>query len=213
MVLTEAQIKAKNIVDRAVGIGWRATTYDATVGCIIQEGQEIAGSSFKLPPRGIVWVVSAETFEMPSDVTGLATLKTQWTHQGVLALNVGVIDPGWNGPLSATLVNLGNSPFTIRQGEPFFRILFHDHAIATVSPTIKSMDEYKNDTLLRSRLFSPTFLNMQNLTNEVADEVLRIPRWGFILTLVATVIAVLAIFLPIAISVWTDYYLGPPAWN
>jgi deoxycytidine triphosphate deaminase len=94
MILVRDEIEAKNIVHSAQVNGPRSTTYDATVGEIIIEGKSIQESSFTLLPRGIAWVISTEEFRLPSDVTGLATLKTTWTHNGVLALNLGIVDPG-----------------------------------------------------------------------------------------------------------------------
>lgn len=204
MVLSGQEIKGKGIIGGDVPKGWRPSTYDATVGCIIKEGVEIKGGSYQLPPRGIVWVVSAETFNLPDDVTGLATLMTRWTHEGVLALNVGIVDPGWNGPLSATLVNFGNSDFPINTGEPFFRLLFHSHSASGSRTVTKDSEQYKKDTLLRSRLFSSTFLNMESLASEVSDKVLQMPRWALRLTIWGLILAMLAIFAPIAYSVWTD---------
>ena len=210
MVLTSDEIKDKVGIDGAVEKGWRLTTYDATVGCIIRGGVEIETASFTLTPRSIVWVVSVEAFRMPDDVTGLATLKTQWTHEGVLALNVGIIDPGWHGPLAAALVNFGNTNFTFRKGDPFFRILFHHHRPVASVVVSKTADAYKKEILLRSRTFAPTFLNMDRLTQEVSDKVFVLPRWGIALALAAVVTSIVAIFVPISFSVWTDYYIGKP---
>ncbi|RPF70968.1 dCTP deaminase domain-containing protein [Aurantiacibacter spongiae] len=205
MVLSGQEIKAKGIVKGDVSKGWRPSTYDATVGCIIKEGVEIEGGTYRLPPRGIVWVVSAETFSLPDDVTGLATLMTRWTHEGVLALNVGIVDPGWRGPLSAALVNFGNSDFPIKTGEPFFRLLFHPHVASGSNAVEKESDQYKKETLVRSRLFSSTFLNMESLASEVSDKVLQMPRWALRLTIWGLILAMLAIFAPIAYGVWTDF--------
>lgn len=206
MVLTGAEVKLKGIVHGDVPAGWRNTTYDATVSSFFQGGAEVDAKSFTLRPRSIVWVVSAEVFKMPADVTGLATLKTQWTHEGLLALNVGVIDPGWNGPLSAALVNFSNADVTIKKGDPFFRILFHDHNPTRPKKFVRTMATYKGETSQRSRLFSPTFLNMDLLVQEVSDKVLQMPRWAVRLTIWGLIIAMMAIFAPIAFGVWTDYY-------
>src|SRR5450830_549060 len=105
MLLRKDEIIAKNIVAAANSKSQRETTYDATVGEIIFCGRKIEEDEFTLPSRGVVWVISKEVFTLPSNITGLATLRTTWTHDGVLALNVGVIDPGWNGPVATALVN------------------------------------------------------------------------------------------------------------
>ena len=205
MVLTVGEIKTRKIVNVTDGVGFRDTTYDATVGKIISEGKECEGETFTLPPRGIVWVVSAETFNIPSDITGLATLKTQWTHAGVLALNVGVVDPGWNGPLSTALVNFSNSNFSIEKGAPFFRLLFHSHVDTGVATKTFEMNDYVKDTVSRSRQFASSFLNMESLTKEVSENVLKMPEWAIRIGILGVLVALHAIFGPIAFSVWTDY--------
>ncbi len=48
--------------------GKRPTTYDATVGSIVQEGEEIDESRFKLPTGHRLRVISAETFDVPNNV-------------------------------------------------------------------------------------------------------------------------------------------------
>ena len=207
-MLTAAEIASKAIVRNAVPKGQRATTYDATVGTIIYRGKTITKSKFKLPPRGIVWVVSSETFVLPDDVTGLATLKTTWTHEGVLALNVGVVDPGWDGPLAATLVNFGTKSFVIKKGEPFFRILFHPHAHSNAVPVVKGVVEYEATISDKSRNFSQTFLDMDSLADDISNKILKLPKWAIIFTILALVLSILAITLPIGFSVWTDYKLS-----
>lgn len=208
MVLTANEITSKGIVSGAVAAGQRSTTYDATVGAIIHCGVEIDESSFKLPPRGIVWLVSAEDFALPPQVTGLATLKTQWTHQGVLALNVGVVDPGWHGPLAAAVVNFSNSPFVIKKGDPFFRILFQKHIGVGQKVEVKR-DQYLAQVRNQSRAFSSTFLNMTSLVKEVSDEVLGLPRIAQNIAKVGIVIALVAIFVPIALGMWIDFRKDP----
>lgn len=207
MVLTASELAGKGIVKGAVAVGERPTTYDATVGSIIRCGVEIKEASFVLRPRHIVWVVSAETFDMGDDTTGLATLKTQWTHQGVLALNVGIVDPGWNGPLAAAVVNFSNSDFVIERGAPFFRILFHKHlAIPTneLHPLTFTRPDYVRQVIGHSKSFASTFLDMDDLSRTVADTVLGMPRWGLLLSFVAVVLGLLAISIPVGVAIWTD---------
>ncbi|WP_225206055.1 dCTP deaminase domain-containing protein [Novosphingobium huizhouense] len=207
MVLTSQEVRGKGIVVGRVPEGERPTTYDATVGSIIRGGVEINGPTYTLEPRQIIWLVSQETFDIGDSVTGLATLKTQWTHQGVLALNVGIVDPGWNGPLATAVVNFSNSPFEIKRGMPFLRLLFHSHAAIPAtelrSKTVSKSD-YIRQTLGQSRSFAPTFLDMDDLSRTVADRVLGLPRWGLILAFIAVVIGLFAISIPVGVAIWTD---------
>jgi dUTPase len=208
MVLTAAQITSNNIVQNAGG-GYRATTYDATVGGIFQAGVEISTGAFVLPPRGVVWVVSKEEFNLPETITGLATLKTSWTHRGVLALNVGIVDPGYRGALATALVNFSESDFEVKVGEPFFRVLFFKHANTGAAPSGEPLPEYRRRVLDYSRSYRKSFLNMEAVASQVAERVFGLPKWSTYLGLFALLIALVAIFVPIAFSVYSDYRLVP----
>jgi deoxycytidine triphosphate deaminase len=87
------------------------STFDLTVGAIIPIGKDAVRTrtrararreepltTYFLEPREMVWVLSKEEFALPKDVTGLATLRTTFTKQGILALNVGIIDPFFSRP-------------------------------------------------------------------------------------------------------------------
>jgi hypothetical protein len=205
MILTSQQISQRGIVHNARQGALQPTTYNATVGEIISRGNPISAAHFDLPPRGIVWVVSNEEFELPDTVTGLATLKTTWTHDGILALNVGIVDPGWYGPLAAALVNFSKHPFTIHKDAQFLRIGFHEHGTTGVGVTREQMDRYIAKIKDKSAKTADTFLDMTALSREVIDEIFTLPRWltwltrvGLTVAIVGLVAAILAIFVPIA---------------
>ncbi|MCR9283520.1 MAG: hypothetical protein NXH99_17655 [Rhodobacteraceae bacterium] len=208
MLLTSDEIDDQKIVTGSCPARKRATTYDATVGSIIQRGREIKAEEYHLPPRGIVWVVSAEIFDVPDDATGLATLRTTWTHDGVLALNVGVVDPFWKGPLAAAVVNFGSTDFEIKKGDPFLRLMFHRHAKVSGPPIVRTMDEYKNEIISKSKIYSSTFLSMELLVPEISEKVYSMPKWAYYFAMIGLIIAFAALLTPVAVSVFTDYYVG-----
>ncbi|WP_424032180.1 hypothetical protein [Methylocella sp.] len=76
----------------------------------------------------MVQVVSTEVFNLPRTVTGHATYKTELTKNGIWALTVGIVDPGWNGPLATTLLNFSRCDHAVALGDPFLRITLFDHA-------------------------------------------------------------------------------------
>ena len=216
MILNHNQILERDIVQGKIHCGDRATTYDATVGSIISNGSKMEGDAFRLPSRGVVWVVSAEEFNLPSDITGLATLKTTWTHKGVLALNVGVIDPGWKGTLSAAILNFGKDDFLIKIGDPFFRVLFlQNEAVDLIKyPAPKIIPtKYISDTSDRSLNTTDTFLNIEKLSKEVLFELNgstayanKMAKAVLIITVIAVAITILSAFIPLGFSIYSDYY-------
>jgi deoxycytidine triphosphate deaminase len=123
------------------------STYDLTIGEIVPVGRNAIQaleksnkplSYYRLKPREMVWVLSKETFKLPGTVTGLATLRTTHTKLGLLALNVGILDPYFEGPISTILLNFSDKTRRIAVGEKFFRLLFFEHA-----DTAQWKSEYK----------------------------------------------------------------------
>jgi deoxycytidine triphosphate deaminase len=204
MILNREQIKDAGIVIGAVDASRRCTTYDATIGDIISQGELIEADAFMLEKRGVVWVVSAEEFSFGPSKTGLATLKTTWTHKGVLALNVGVIDPGWKGPLATALVNFSGGRISLKKGDPFFRVMVFSHKETNCASVVKPRELYVSETLDRSRIFATTFLDTHSLVDEVATKVFKFPKLAVAIGWAGLGVALAAIFAPMFFTVWTD---------
>jgi deoxycytidine triphosphate deaminase len=155
------------------------STYDLTVGDIIPIGKKAirkrqkdpgATSPYYLEPREMVWVLSKEEFEMPATVTGLATLRTSYTKDGILALNVGIIDPLYRGPVSTALINFSDRPRRIAVGDRFFRVAFFKHDDVTAyhkhDESIDRPTYLKNLEQTSYSDFSPSFLNIPAFDDE-----------------------------------------------
>lgn len=151
------------------------STYDLTIGNIIPTGdgpnrpEPKIGEIYFLQPRQTALVLSKEEFQLPATITGIATLRTTLTKSGLLALNVGVIDPFYNGPVSTTLINFSDQPVPIKIGMPFFRVLFLQHKDTNKnrSPNEdQQRDQYLDDLRTSAhRDFPKNFLNIPELDN------------------------------------------------
>jgi len=118
----------------------------------------------------MVWVLSAEEFRMPPNVTGLATLKTAFTKDGILALDVGIIDSLFHGPISTALINFSDRPRRIQIGDKFFRLLFFEHEdvidFHSDDENVKR-DRYLIDLTTKSYAdFAPSFLNIPSFDDK-----------------------------------------------
>lgn len=170
-MLVEEEIKNVNIVTPADSLQLKNSTCDLTVGTILPMGEDSAtwdnrSGSFWLNPSHMVSVVTKQCLEMPSNVTGLATLVTTLTKGGILCLNVGVIDPGYSGPLGATLVNFSNKPREIKLDDRLFRVLFFDHEpVKNLTKFTVHPVTYAAEIAARSKNeFSETFLDVKGIT-------------------------------------------------
>ncbi|MBW4027271.1 MAG: hypothetical protein HIU93_07675 [Acidobacteria bacterium] len=97
-LLCGEEIEAGGLVEASEDKFYRAATYDLSVGDIILDGGKMCeGSTYDLKPGGMVRVVSKELLSLPDNITGHVLLKNELCTRGVLAINIGVVDPGFKG--------------------------------------------------------------------------------------------------------------------
>lgn len=111
----------------------RGSSFDLTVGTILDHNGNKVDGPFVLKPGYMVQVVSAEVFKLPDAVTGHVTYKTALTRRGIWALTVGIVDPGWNGPVTTTLLNFSRIDCAVAPGDAFLRVSFFGHAPAALA--------------------------------------------------------------------------------
>jgi deoxycytidine triphosphate deaminase/cell division protein FtsB len=195
MLLSGEAINQRRLVNNAINGGFRGASYDLHIGKIIDpDGGE--RDTYELPAQGIVAVVSRETVNIPKNVAGFATVKTSLCDQGILAINIGIIDPLYSSSLSSFLVNFGKNSHVLAAGQVFLRLTFFEFAPDDKStPFIRSTEDYvreKKRTILQH--FSATFLNLDVTTNDALDKaydrykrklLLWVPAFVLVLTLFA----------------------------
>ena len=176
MLLNKDQIKNwknNSLVQSASNNRFHAASYDLEIGRIIDhKGKEV--ERIDLEPQGMVRVISRERVKLPTDVGGYATIKTGLCDQGILAINIGIIDPGYEGLLSSTLINFGKIPHDLKLGDVFLRLTFHETAAAVGAapiPPIPDEEYVSGKKKLVRRDFSPTFLDIEATATRAAERV------------------------------------------
>lgn len=151
----------------------RGSSFDLTIGSIYNSnGQKVSGP-FTLKPGHMVQVVSAEIFDLPNQITGHVSYKTALTQKGVWALTVGIVDPGWNGPVSTTLLNFSRNDHVIAKGDPFLRVSFFEHAPVSPDRLRKAppLEEYlTNVQRSAASMFPETFLDNKGIADRAGAE-------------------------------------------
>lgn len=204
MLLTDAEIRNGGFIKYPSEGRYGATSYDVGVGEIIDtDGTRYSEGGYVLKPQGIVWLISSETVRLPEDVTGHAHIRTSLCSDGLLALNTGIVDPAWNGPLSTAIVNFSKQPYRIKIGEKFLRVSFYKHQIpASINQCSVSRREYIDDKIGKAQtVFGRTFLNFDQISNEVSEKVIEKSREKFLYR--GSIAALAFAFLTILISVAT----------
>ncbi|HGB2263266.1 TPA: hypothetical protein ACIUJV_004496, partial [Salmonella enterica subsp. enterica serovar 16:l,v:-] len=84
-----------------------------------------------LKPQDSVFVISEEILHVPEGFVAYVFLKNTLSKRGFLALNTGIIDSNYNGPISTLLINFSAVeeylPITNNEvDKSFFRVVFHE---------------------------------------------------------------------------------------
>jgi deoxycytidine triphosphate deaminase len=160
------------------------SSYYLTIGTIIPVGEEAKNFDLNKPPQSLVlrprhvaWVVSNEVFSIKShDITALVTLRSTLTKEGLLALDVGMVDPGFEGPIGSIVINFSKNDVVLTKGDEFFRVVFIRHPEVPAEFRSKR-DHFTAAEYIRDRYkkiiesFPATFLNTDDLSSEMADKV------------------------------------------
>ena len=188
-LLTQTELKALNVIADSVESGWRATTYDSTIGKIVSTEGVRGDGTYLLKPRAIVWVMSRERFTLPSTVTGITTLRTRLTRAGLLTLTVGIVDPEYDGHLSTAVINFGKRDFRLRIGDRLFRTVFFSYDPAPTKPWRVTSEDYECRVVDDTLAFSESFLTIDTLARDLTPKILSIPRIGLWVAVIGTGLA------------------------
>jgi len=127
-------------------------------------------------------------------------LKNELCRKGILALNIGVIDPCFEGPISSTLINFGRQDFVVKQGASFLRISFH-----RCPPSLKGgkSKRYNREQYISqvkgevAEFMAPTFLNIDKTAKRAAKRAFgsfkrALTLWAIVAGVLLALIAILA---------------------
>jgi deoxycytidine triphosphate deaminase len=174
MMLNRDQIVEKGLVlGESDALSFRDAGYDLRIGVLIDntsDGKsEVHNGEFYLKPQGIAAAVSKEIIKLPRDICAHASVKTSLCRKGILAINIGIIDPGWEGPISSVLLNFGKENCRLRNADIFLRLTFHTLAIPSSPSPMSPIDRvtYEDDVrrMLEGRL-AESFMDFKRAAEE-----------------------------------------------
>jgi dUTPase len=160
------------------------SSYYLTIGAIIPVGEDAKNFDFNKPPemlvikpRQVAWVVSKEVFSIKShEITALVTLRSTFTKKGLLALDVGMVDADFEGPIGSIVINFSKNDVRLAKGDEFFRVAFMKHA-EVPSEFRPKRDRFTALEYIKDRhsdiivSFPASFLNTDVLSDEMASKV------------------------------------------
>lgn len=196
MFLNYEEITTRNLIEFAKDEEFSNASYNLTVNYIIDmDGKNIDDDNYKLKPQGMVYVVFKEVIKMQDNLIAFAHVKTSLTKRGVMATNIGIVDPTYTGLISTLLINFGKSDFIILKEDPGLRISFAEikapKQIKTVAGNNLGEDLYVKNIQKDISNLDEKFLNLNSVEREVRESVIgSIVRFVGIFTIGAFLVTV-----------------------
>lgn len=200
------------------------SSVDITIGEVIYKDKREginSGLGTTLKPQQSLVIISDEIISVPNDHVAYVFLKNRLSQRGLLALNTGIIDSGYVGPISTVIINFSNEDAVIPLGKTkekkeFFRVVFHKidpnsnqisgQSIPSISFNQQQYDDYKSDKIETLKNLPKTFLEPRVLKDQIRDEIYsKISEFSLIK--VGLMIAVIGLFFTLT-SMGRDFWFG-----
>ncbi len=191
----------------------QSCSYDLRIGTIFRDGQVInethsrAEEQIIIEPGEIVSVLTLERLKLPKDIAGTAFAINSQSREGLMVLNPGHVDPGFEGPLSVKAINLRKVSLPISREDKIFTVIFEKIANMTegyrtnISKKSREQEYNKKDLEVSPKgLFEiikiskdDSFTTKQDVQKIITDH--RMSQAIVFLSFVAAIAAVLAVII------------------
>jgi len=176
MVLNHEQVIDFNLIEDYDSKEFSNGSYNLRV-CEIIDMDNNQHKTFTLKPQGMVYVIFKEKITLPNNIIGFAHVKTSLTKRGIMATNIGVIDPKYIGYISTLLINFGKTDYLVLQNESALKLTFskfkkpkNDHKL---SNNDKPHQDYIIETQKNILNLDEKFLNLNNVEKSVEKRVIE----------------------------------------
>jgi dCTP deaminase len=170
----------------------------------------ISGSfdEYVLDTGAIVVITTTEKLNMPARIAGIGFPPSHVSIKGLLMTNPGHVDPGYEGPMQFTVINMGRQPYILRIGDPICTLLLFDlgsDVTADFRQRTQTHAGIPTSTGLRDQdvnRLGKDFVDLEGRAKTIAKTAVKNAQWTAVLlaAVVSLGIAAMSQFLP--------YYLG-----
>jgi deoxycytidine triphosphate deaminase len=162
-IINDQLIRSPNL-DPTGGVVVEGSSYDLCAGTIIwkeSDTQDIKTLHYDsglpldqqdhvtLHPGQMMLVVTKEELNMPLGLSATVYSRNQLARDGILALNAGHVDPGYEGSIIIRLINLRAISYTLKLGSPIYTIVFQT-LDQPIDVSLKHPRVTRNDSILKA---------------------------------------------------------------
>ncbi|MDN2663280.1 hypothetical protein OW492_07820 [Psychromonas sp. 14N.309.X.WAT.B.A12] len=181
-----------------------------------EKGRDKIVGQYFIEPQETVYLLSEEIINVKAGYVAYVFLKNRLSSKGLLALNTGILDSGFHGPLSTLVINFSKQDVPVNENGKsyFFRVVFHK--IDLVSGESESdfkgrkyeYDSYKKNKKKELSFLPRLFLDQDKLKLKINSELSdKAMDFGYKkLTLLFAIMSLLFVFIPPLSKVTGDYF-------
>lgn len=142
-----------------------------------------------------------ESLKLDNNHCGMITIPARISRRGIIVPDVGHIDPGFEGELRLTLMNMGRDPFDLKEGDKIATILLFEIGDSVkVGLKDRQGQQPYDGGLTDISYLSADFLDIKRtVQREASKAVKRVTgesgfRWGFIRWVIPIILGFLGTF-------------------
>jgi deoxycytidine triphosphate deaminase len=158
-----------------------ASSYEFRAGLVVRTGDDPAksvidwtddpgpGAVYEVQPGELVWVRTRETVALPPDICAFWWQTNRLSRQGLMLVNMTMVEPGYRGPLACLFANFGRQKVVIDFDTPIARLVFFHLTRPADSPyaATKPSGAYDRDLVATASAAPRTFLNLESLSQDI----------------------------------------------
>lgn len=160
---------------------------------LMQDDVPLAHQCYCLGIGETAVIKTKEILNIPPDLVGIAFPPASLSLQGLLTTNPGHIDPGYEGPLHLTVINMSREPFPLKAGDRIIRVLFARLGQTPQTPYNvrypKTGKSVINENLLET--LSHDFVNVTERAESISrNTVKKAQIWATVIPVVVAIVMV-----------------------
>jgi len=176
-ILSDSEIQQR-ITDGGLIAGGDMTrasqcSYSFVAGVAFHPGRADAPINFPgeaiVKPGEMIWIRTLETVKMPDGLVGFWWQTNGLSRQGLMLVNMSMIEPGYEGDLACLFVNFGKSAIPINKETVIAKMVFSEVVGRVLSPIAYRSTRQAYDADLRALTINqpPSFLQISELAANV----------------------------------------------
>jgi deoxycytidine triphosphate deaminase len=124
---------------------------------------------YAISPGELVWIRTRETVSMPPDICAFWWQTNRLSRQGLMLVNMSMVEPGYEGPLACLFANFGKQPVIIEPDTVVAKLVFNRLSSPAEKPLNLSQTTIRYDRgLLRDAMNAPvTFLDVGSINTSL----------------------------------------------